>query len=307
MLLPTIHKELLQSDTEHPVFHGSWDWHSSVHGHWACMAAAHHLGDRGLSEWAAARIDSAGMQAELTYLRDNPDFEMPYGRAWLLQLLLVYEQVTGHRSMRKRGDEIADGLITWMDKTKASADTSEYQNDSWTLLQLHQWATEAECPALERRVVGVVRRSAITTPVDLALDHTTPEFFSRWSIQAALLGRVLGEDFLADWLHEQRLDPAEIMPVEATLSVHHLGMNASRSWGAWSAYAATKDPRWARTYLRHLNAALGLHQTWRLDRHAYAHWVPQFVVYGLLLGAVELDDELGMKDELGRCVAALPF
>ena len=28
-----VRDELLQCDTAHAVFHGSWDWHSSVHGH----------------------------------------------------------------------------------------------------------------------------------------------------------------------------------------------------------------------------------------------------------------------------------
>lgn len=76
----------------HPIFHGSFDWHSCVHGYW--MLA--HLYRTVPSLDAAARIrelfnrqltpDKVG--GELAYLRQpsRAGFERPYGWAWLLML-----------------------------------------------------------------------------------------------------------------------------------------------------------------------------------------------------------------------------
>ena len=36
-LAETIYLALQLRDTAHPLFHGSWDWHSAVHGHWALL------------------------------------------------------------------------------------------------------------------------------------------------------------------------------------------------------------------------------------------------------------------------------
>ncbi len=36
------------------------------------------------------------MQKELAYLKKHPAFEMPYGRAWFLKLMVEYELVTGN-------------------------------------------------------------------------------------------------------------------------------------------------------------------------------------------------------------------
>ena len=36
-------KEQLQfeDNKQHPIFHGSWDWHSACHGHWALLESSH--------------------------------------------------------------------------------------------------------------------------------------------------------------------------------------------------------------------------------------------------------------------------
>ena len=43
----TFKAQLLYTDNpEHPLFHGSWDWHSSCHGHWAFLEATNLIGDK---------------------------------------------------------------------------------------------------------------------------------------------------------------------------------------------------------------------------------------------------------------------
>src|SRR3546814_13777515 len=76
----------------HPIFYGSFDWHSCVHSHWLLARLLRVFPD--LPEAAAIRAlfdtqyTTGQVEAERAYL-DAPTargFERPYGRAWLLKL-----------------------------------------------------------------------------------------------------------------------------------------------------------------------------------------------------------------------------
>jgi len=54
------------------------------------------------------------MNDEIAYLENNPDFEMPYGRAWFLKLTRCYENVTGDLQYRQSVDRISDGVFLWL-------------------------------------------------------------------------------------------------------------------------------------------------------------------------------------------------
>ena len=76
----------------HPIFHGSFDWHSCVHGWWQILRLARRFPDLPVAAQIRARADEmlvpekvAGERAFL----DRPyaaAFERPYGWAWLLAL-----------------------------------------------------------------------------------------------------------------------------------------------------------------------------------------------------------------------------
>lgn len=88
-----------QSDAEiapprllHPVFFGSYDWHSSCHMHWTlARCLRRHPQAPGAADARAhfdARFIEAGVARELAYF-DAPgraSFERPYGWGWLLKL-----------------------------------------------------------------------------------------------------------------------------------------------------------------------------------------------------------------------------
>ena len=286
-LAADIQASLQHRDTAHPVFHGSWDWHSAVHGHWALLSVARHTGDAALAAWVSARLQSPQMVQELRHLQSDPLFELPYGRAWLLRTLLEHEQLTGPSTgmLRRGGEAIAKSVYSWLSTRTLDPAAAEYDNPCWALLQFHAWSQHvADEPALiwcRRRV-----REAFMAPCPLRADQTTQEFFSRWSLQCLLIGAVLGRPTLADWLRGQQLSESALKPVTVGEAVHHLGMNASRSWGLHMAWQATGADRWRAAYWANIRASLALHESWRGDHHAYGHWVPQFSVYGLLLGSL---------------------
>ena len=73
----------------HPSFYGCFDWHSSVHMQYSGALLNKVLGPESPTSLAALLDDHLSPQAltvEYNYLVDHPGYEMPYGRAWLLQL-----------------------------------------------------------------------------------------------------------------------------------------------------------------------------------------------------------------------------
>ena len=74
----------------HPIFFGSFDWHSCVHGWWTLLTLHRLYPSDAIAELANATFTADKVAAELAYL-DRPSsrgFERPYGWGWLLYLHL---------------------------------------------------------------------------------------------------------------------------------------------------------------------------------------------------------------------------
>src|SRR5438477_9509302 len=76
----------------HPIFYGSFDWHSNVHGYWLLATLLRLVPDlperdriRALFDAQFTHVKVAG---EVAYLAEplRGTFERPYGWAWLLML-----------------------------------------------------------------------------------------------------------------------------------------------------------------------------------------------------------------------------
>ena len=279
--IKTFRSETSQKDTEHVIFHGCWDWHSSVHGHWALLESAHLVKDKENLEWVTERLQSKNMEEELQYLRDHPEFEMPYGRAWYLRLMMRFEQVTGNENYKSLVQEIALNLREWIDNSMRDPSISEYKNPSWALIQLHEWATHFGDSETVNWVIEKTKENFLEPKVSMDLDREGKgEFFSLWGLQTYLIYTVLGADELSKWLEDDyNLDVVKDLNTD-----HHLAINASRAWGFHCAYLATSEKKWKIAYDEHVQASIDLHPVWKDDRRAYAHWVPQFTLYSILMG-----------------------
>ena len=278
--IKTFRSETSQKDTEHIIFHGYWDWHSSVHGHWALLESAHLVRDKENLEWVTERLQSKNMGEELQYLRDHPEFEMPYGRAWYLRLMMRLEQITEFGDYKCLVQEIALDLREWIENSMRDPSISEYKNPSWALIQLHDWATHFEDSKTVDWVIEKTKENFLETKVSMDLDREGKgEFFSLWGLQTYLIYTALGADELSKWLE----DDYNLSVVEDLNTDHHLAINASRAWGFYSAYLATSDSKWKEAYDEHVQASIDLHPVWKDNRRAYAHWVPQFTLYAMLM------------------------
>jgi hypothetical protein len=76
----------------HPIFFGSYDWHSCVHGYWLLARLLRRYPDvsraSDITSLLDERITTANVAAEVAYLArpEARGFERPYGWGWLLAL-----------------------------------------------------------------------------------------------------------------------------------------------------------------------------------------------------------------------------
>jgi hypothetical protein len=84
----------------HPIFFGSFDWHSCVHGWWSLLTLHRLFPNDRISQLADETFTPSKVAAELDYLsRDfSGPFERPYGWAWLLYLHLEATRHPDHWS-----------------------------------------------------------------------------------------------------------------------------------------------------------------------------------------------------------------
>ena len=129
-------------DTEHHLFHGCVDWHSAVHGHWALLFGARggakalepRLGGE-LGATVAARLTRAALDRELAFLKAGDakgrGFEMPYGRAWFLQLARDGEVLYGLKTLRPTADYLYSTLMRYAEEDGGTIYSTRYDNASW--------------------------------------------------------------------------------------------------------------------------------------------------------------------------------
>src|SRR5579863_2251121 len=85
----------------HPIFYGSFDWHSAVHSHWLLARVLRRtpsIASAGaVRAWLDEAFTEANVAGELAYLARpaSQGFERPYGWAWLLMLQAELESDGG--------------------------------------------------------------------------------------------------------------------------------------------------------------------------------------------------------------------
>lgn len=269
-------------DAEHPVFWNCWDWHSSAHGHWALVRLAVALEDPLYLEPVQTSLEKGDIPAEAVYLREHPDFEMPYGRAWFLKLAREYASATGSRRLTAFADDVATSLMAYMANRTFDPTVDEYKSQSWLLRNLAEyagWREDGGRIAEVRDIALTAAKQRLTIEADIA--H--PGFFSTWGLLAHLFTLIMEPEEFRDWyavqLEHGALDGGA--PIPKAVNAHQLAINHSRAWSFASAYRLTRDPMLLDQYLRHVEVGYTIHEAYKDDYKAYGHWVSQFAIYAL--------------------------
>lgn len=232
----------------HPIFFGSFDWHSCVHGWWTLLTLRRLFPD--LAE--AARIEALAddsftadkIAAELAYL-DRPlsrGFERPYGWGWLLYLHL---EVARHED-RGWGDRLeplarafANRLRDYLGVLTYPIRAGTHGNSAFALVLARDWAEQFD-PPLGGLIGETVWRWFGDDRACQAWEPSGDDFLSPALIEALAVAECRSAFFpgwFADFLPEvEQRRPATLF-APATVSdrgdgkIAHLdGLNLSRAW-----------------------------------------------------------------------------
>ena len=297
-----------------PAFYGSFDWHSSVHGHWALARLARLEPDASWRPRAIAALAEsltpARLGGERTYLsgEGRQGFERPYGLAWLLQLAAELRGWARAPAVEDRG---ASGAREWLAaleplETLAAARMvgllerlpwpvrgGEHSQTAFALGLMLDWAQEAGRDDVARTVrAGAERYYGADRDAPVTYEPSGHDFLSPALGEADLMRRVWDGPAFAAWLERFLPEPDGhgarrwLAPVEspdrADGKLSHLdGLNLSRAWmleGIASALAAPHPWRAPLIEAARRHAGAGLASVPSVH-YAGAHWLGSFAVY----------------------------
>ena len=284
----------------HPIFHGSFDWHSCVHGWWQVLRLARLFPDMAESGAIRARADAmltpANVAVECAYLAraSAGGFERPYGWAWTLALHgeAVRHDAPWGMALAPLARAFAERFATHLPKLTYPIRTGTHGNTAFALLLAHDWA-KVHDPALAT-LVGARARDWFGRDRDCqAWEPGGDEFLSPSLIVAALMGGLLEPAEFAGWfgaflprLGEGRpgtlFQPAHVSDRSDGKIAHLDGLNLSRAW-CWRAIAAAlgEGHPIAPIALRAADGHVAASLDHIADDYMGTHWLASFALRAL--------------------------
>lgn len=237
----------------HPIFFGSFDWHSCVHGWWMLLTLKRLFPDlaetAAISELANASFTRAKVDAELAYL-DRPSsrgFERPYGWAWMLQL---HQEAQSHdecwaSELEPLAREFARRLRDYLALLTYPIRVGTHFNSAFALILSLSWAEQ-----FDPELADVIRKKASHWFGDdrncQAWEPGGDEFLSSALIEALCMARTTPSGFkvwFGNFLPNLEAREPRTLFTPAIVSdrsdgkIAHLdGLNLSRSW-CWRSIA----------------------------------------------------------------------
>lgn len=238
----------------HPVFYGSYDWHSAVHMHWLLVRLMLRFPElperRRISACFDAHFTDEKIRAELDYLHQpgRESFERPYGWGWLLKLqaeLIALAQVMPEaarwrEAVQPLADAVSERFLRFLPLARYPVRSGTHGNSAFAMLFALDYAHARQHLALRQLLThkahawfGHDRR------YPAAYEPGGEDFLSAGLVEAALMLRVTDDCSYADWWELFCPAPDQLLtwltPVvvsdRSDARLAHLdGLNLSRAW-----------------------------------------------------------------------------
>jgi hypothetical protein len=291
-------EDLREPHEIHPIFHGSFDWHSCVHGWWQLLTIARLFPD--LPEAAEIRRRADEMlvpdkvAGELAVLARPyaAGFERPYGWAWALALHgeAVRHDAGWSAALEPLARAFAERFHQHLPKLTYPIRVGTHFNSAFALTLARDWAMDHD-PAL---VTLIDARARAWFGEDRGCQAWEPggdEFLSSALCEGLLMSRVLGDGF-AGWFDvflpdavagrpRSLFTPALVSDRSDGKIAHLDGLNLSRAW-CWRSIAAALPAHPIAPVARaaaddHLAASL----PHLADDYMGTHWLATFALLAL--------------------------
>jgi hypothetical protein len=247
----------------HPIFYGSFDWHSCVHGYWTLARLYRLFPDHAKAAETRALFERqfrpAKIGAELDYVLrpSSRGFERPYGWGWLLAL-----QAELARHGTPEGRAWAAGMAplaaAFADRFKAFLPIADYpvragvhSNTAFALRLAMDYAETCGDEALMVLANAAVERWYGADRDCQAWEPSGDDFLSPALMEAECMRRALAPEAFRAWFDTflPRLEtrspaslfaPAKVSDRSDGKIAHLDGLNLSRAW-CWRAIGARLD------------------------------------------------------------------
>lgn len=282
----------------HPIFFGSFDWHSCVHGWWTLLTVRRLFPQideaTAIAELAGSSFTQEKADAELAYLSrpSSRGFERPYGWAWLLQLHLeATRQPEGWGAeVEPLARAFADRLRGYLDVLTYPIRVGTHFNTAFALILSLEWAEtfdqslahqirdrarhwfggDRDCQAWEPGGDEFLSSALIEA---LCMARAQPALFPVWFEQ--FLPRVSGRE------PATLLMPAIVSDRSDGKIAHLDGLNLSRAW-CWRSLAPLLPPAENVVAATAADAHLAAALPHIAGDYMGEHWLASFALLALL-------------------------
>jgi Protein of unknown function (DUF2891) len=289
----------------HPAFFGSYDWHSSVHGHWMLARLLRlfpdlpEAGQIRATMGAHLTAEKGKIEAEYFARKESKSFERTYGWAWLLKLA---EELNGcdapeakvwAANLRPLADVVVTRYLDFLPKQTYPIRTGVHPNTAFGLAFALDYARSVG----DSRLIGLIHERAkayfgADVDVPAGWEPGGADFFSPSLTEADLMRRVLSPPEFREWFAKflpraskaepkALFNPATVTDRTDPQLVHLDGLNLSRAWCMRNIASALPAGDPARAVLARSaasHARAGLEHVASGD-YAGEHWLASFAIY----------------------------
>jgi hypothetical protein len=299
----------------HPAFYGSFDWHSSVHGHWMLVRLLKTHPDLDLASeirtLLASQLTEEKMESEARYFREdhNKSFERMYGWAWLLKLVAELEEWNDaeaqewRTALRPLEEIIVRRAKDYLPLLSFPIRTGIHPDTGFALALTYDYARVVDDSELEALVLAKAKQFYLhDRDYPAHYEPSGQDFFSSGFNEADLMRRVLTPAEFSPWLDRflpgltnntlgSMMEPVEVPDVTDGHLVHLAGLDLSRAWTMSGIASALPqgDPRrklLLESAARHTEAGLKYVTSGHYEGE---HWLATFAVYHLTDAGIETD------------------
>jgi hypothetical protein len=284
----------------HPVFYGSFDWHSCVHGYWMLAGLLRHYPDLPVAADITGLFDrqltAAKIAGECAYLAapTSRGFERPYGWAWLLKLAAELHGTRWAAALAPLAALFAQRFHDFLPLATYPVRVGTHFNTAFALRLAADYAdTTGDAPLYALLQATAERWYGPDEDCPAWGEPSGDDFLSSALIEAECMRRLLPGDRFTPWFERflPRLSAGQpaVLFVPATVSdrsdgklAHLDGLNLSRAWcfRALAAALPDDDPRrgvMEQTADAHLAAGL----PHIAGEYMGEHWLASFAVLAL--------------------------
>ena len=291
--------DALSPRTLHPIFYGSFDWHSCVHGWWTLLTLRRLFPDiesaAAIDALASDSFTADKVAAELAYLNRplSRGFERPYGWAWLLALHLEasrHEARDWGHQLEPLARAFAQRLRDYVEILTYPIRVGTHFNSAFALILSLEWAQANDgdlADGIRQRTIGWFDKdrdcqawepggdeflsSALTEALCMARAH--PARFPEW------FGGFLPR--LADREPASLFEPAIVSDRSDGKIAHLDGLNLSRAW-CWRGIAPLLTEPERSTALAAADDHLSVAMPHIAGDYMGEHWLATFALLALL-------------------------